>query len=311
MIRESRNGKWLLNDWLAQAAAIAGILLFITGNTQDLDPRRYVNLPINQNFIAGAYTYSEGDVNVSPSLPLEDAFLKFDGPAIIYVRTFALAGNMASIDASLPYLCVDGSALVGGERRGRKVCGQGDTRLRLNYNFYGAPAVEIGDFRKQKKGIVVGASVQISFPTGQYDADKLVNIGAHQWYIKPEIGVSIPWRKWSFEFGAGVRFFSANDDFFGNVELTQDPLYNLQGHMIYDLTPRHWISLSTNYFFGGNTYLDDAPSAASQENSRLGVTWSWAVNSKHTLKFLAHTGVITRIGNDSDTYTVAWSYRWD
>ena len=123
--------------------------------------------------------------------------------------------------------------------------------------------------------------------------------------------MSIPWRKWSFEFAAGVRFFTNNDEYIGGVQLKQDPLYNLQAHLIYDLTPRQWASFNSNYFFGGDTYQDDVASATRQENSRLGLTWAIAVNPRHTLKVLAHTGVITRIGNDSDTYSIAWTYRWD
>ena len=123
--------------------------------------------------------------------------------------------------------------------------------------------------------------------------------------------MSIPWQKWSFEFAAGVRFFTDNNDFLVDVKLEQDPLYNLQAHLIYDLTRRQWVSLNSNYFFGGQTYQDSIPSATRQENSRLGVTWAMSLNAQHTIKLLAHTGVITHIGNDSDTYTVAWSYRWD
>lgn len=294
-----------------RAVAIASFLLVSLANAQDLDPRRYINLPINQNFIVGAYSFSEGDVNTSPSLPLEDAILKIDGAAVIYARTFALAGNLASMDLVIPYLCADGSALVGDVRRSRKTCGTGDTLLRFTYNFYGAPAVDIGEFRKQKKGIVLGASVQISIPTGSYDDDKLLNIGANRWYIRPEIGISVPWRKWSFEFNAGVRFFTNNDKFFGNVEVKQDPLYNIQAHVIYDLTRRQWLSLSGNYFFGGDTYQDDISSATEQKNSRLGAKWALAVNPQNTLTLLAHTGIITRIGNDSDTYSIAWTYRWE
>jgi hypothetical protein len=293
------------------AAVFTCMAVVNTSNAQDLDPRRYVNLPIKQNFVAVVYSYSEGDVNTSPSIPVEDLILKIDGPAVVYARTFALAGNAASVDASLPYICADGSGLLNGERRSRNICGWGDTRLRITYNFYGAPATDIREFRSQKKGIVLGASVQVSIPTGQYDDDKLLNIGANRWYIKPEIGISIPWRKWSFEFNAGVRFFTDNDEYLENLELSQDSLYNLQAHIIYDLTRRQWISLNSNYFFGGDTYQDDVPAATEQKNSRLGVTWAYSVTSRNTLKVLAHTGVITRIGNDSDTYSVAWTYRWD
>jgi hypothetical protein len=71
------------------------------------------------------------------------------------------------------------------------------------------------------------------------------------------------------------------------------------------------VSLDANYFFGGDTVIDDISSGSRQNNSRLGLTWTVALNSQHLLKFLAHTGVLGRISNDSDTFTVAWTYRWD
>jgi hypothetical protein len=69
--------------------------------------------------------------------------------------------------------------------------------------------------------------------------------------------------------------------------------------------------MDANYFFGGDTEKDGVSSGSRQNNSRLGLTWTVSLNSKHLLKFLAHTGVFGRVSNDSDTFTVAWSYRWD
>jgi len=293
--------------------SIVAIAIFLlnSANAQDLDPRRYTNIPVGQNFLALALMYSEGDVNFAPSVPLTDARIRIDGPALAYLRTFSLAGNSASVDLLVPYACMAGSALRDGERVSGEICGLGDSALRVSYNFFGAPAAEFSEFVRQKKSTVVGASLQVGMPTGQYDADKLLNIGANRWYIKPEIGVSIPWNKWSFEFAAGVRIFTDNDSFVGDVTLAQDPLYNIQSHVIYDLTPRQWVSLDANYFFNGDTSKDGVPSDNAQSNSRLGLTWTVALNSKHLLKFLAHTGVFGRVSNDSDTFTVAWSYRWD
>jgi hypothetical protein len=291
-------------------AATAASVLLGHANAQDLDPRRYVNLPIGQNFVAIAYAYSEGNVNVSPSSPLSDASIRADGPAVAYLRTFGVAGNSASFDALMPYACANGSAVLDGQRRYRSICGPGDARLRLSYNFFGAKAVSLSEFSRQPKTVVVGTSVQVSIPTGQYDSDKLLNIGGNRWYIRPELGFSIPWRKWSFEFATGVRFFTDNDEFLG-ARLKQDPIYNMQAHLIYDLTPRQWVALDSNYFFGGDTYQNDVPLVSRQDSSRLGLTWAVALNSQHILKFLAHTGVAGRIANDSDMYTVAWTYRWD
>ena len=123
--------------------------------------------------------------------------------------------------------------------------------------------------------------------------------------------MSIPLRRWALEFAAGARFFSDNDDYAGDSTLDQDPIYNLQVHMIYDLSPRQWLSLNANYFFGGATYNEGAPSAIRQENSRLGITWYVAVNPKFALKLAAHAGVVTRVGNDSNTYNLAALYRWE
>jgi len=254
--------------------AIIGIFLCGCLNAQDLVARRYINLPVDQNFLSFFYSYSEGDVNVSPSAPLQDAFLRIDGPALHYLRTFGLAGRSGSVDVFMPYVCASGNALLDGERVSRTVCGQGDLRLRINYNFIGAPTVALSEFARQKRDIVVGASLQLSAPTGRYDDDRLLNIGSNRWFIKPEIGVTIPWRNWSFEFAAGVRFFTDNDDYVGGSKFEQDPLYNVHAHVSYDLTPRQWISLDSNYFFGGKTFRNNMPSAIRQENSRLGLTWS-------------------------------------
>jgi hypothetical protein len=293
------------------AGVIFQFLLVGSIEAQDLDPRHYVNLPSNQNFFRIAYGLASGDVNITPTLPLEDADLRIKGGSISYMRSLDLGGKTATFDAWLPYFCASGNAVLDGVPRERSVCGSGDAKIRFAYNFIGAPAVSLSEFVKQEKQIVVGASVQVDAPTGQYNADVLLNIGANRWVIKPDIGVSIPWRKWSFEFSAGFRIFTDNEDYVGNSVLEQDPLYNLQFHVIRDLTPRQWIGINTNYFFGGETYRDGVSSQIKQENSRFGITWFVILNPRQVLKIVASTGVITRVGNDSNNVSAEWIYRWD
>jgi hypothetical protein len=55
---------------------------------------------------------------------------------------------------------------------------------------------------------------------------------------------------------------------------------------------------------------DSSESDDRQENSRVGVTLGWPLNKQNSLKFYASRGVVTNIGNDSDTFGVAWQYRW-
>lgn len=294
------------------AIALGVVLVLLLGSVQaqDLDPRRYINLPVSQNFLRLALGRSTGDVSVSPSLPLEDAELSINAVSLAYMRTLEVGGKASMFDAYAPYVCASGSAVLNSEAAYRDVCGWGDATLRFTHNFVGAPALEMSEFSKKEKELVVGASVQVSIPTGRYDPDYLLNIGANRWVIRPEIGMSVPWRNWSFDFTAGVRIFSDNSDYVGDTTLRQDPLYNLQAHIIYDLSNGHWLSLDTNYFFGGETYRDDVQAMIRQENSRLGVNWYILVNSKLGLRLTATTGVVTRVGNDSDSFSLAALYRF-
>jgi len=288
----------------------ACMLTLCNVHSQDLEPRSYVNIPIDQNFFAVVYGYSEGDVNVAPSVPLEDAYVEIHGPIFGYARSFELFGESAKVDIVAPYVQASGSALSNGVKISRDLSGWADTRIRLNYNFYGAPAVTMAEFVKQEKGLVAGVSLQVSIPTGQYNREKILNAGANRWFFKPEIGFSFPWRKWAIEMAASAKIFTDNDDYVGGQKLEQDPIYNLQLHMIYDFTPKQWISFNANYFFGGTTTKDGVKARDRQENSRVGITYTLKLNSQHTLKLLANSGFVTSIGNDSDSYGVGWLYRW-
>ena len=53
-----------------------------------------------------------------------------------------------------------------------------------------------------------GANLQISAPLGQYDENKLVNLGNNRWFVKPDIGISKAWGELTAELSTGV-FFSA------------------------------------------------------------------------------------------------------
>ena len=146
--------------------AIAILKFFLIGiaEAQDLDPRRYVNLPVDQNFLRIAYGYSEGDVNIAPSLPLEDAILTIEGGSLAYLRTMGIGGNASSFDVWLPYLCASGSAELGGERRNR------EHRARRQFLHQPAPRrdqrqgrIEREDVGQARGGVLTDAVTQQGF----------------------------------------------------------------------------------------------------------------------------------------------------
>jgi hypothetical protein len=277
---------------------------------QDLEPRQYSNIPIGFNFLAAGYADSNGSVLADPSIALENASIDVGSSFVGFARGLALGNLSGKVDASLARSCLSGSADYQGQHYSRNVCGLGDARVRLSVNFIGAPALPLQEFAQYRQNVIVGASVQLSAPTGDYDPDRLVNIGTNRWAIKAEIGASKVMRKWILEGALAGSFYQANNDFFGGNTREQDPIYSLQGHLVRGFGRGAWVAIDTTYFHGGQTVTNGTLNQNLQANSRFGLTVSVPINRKQSIKFNASSGLSTRTGSDFDTLGVAWQYRW-
>ncbi|WP_257985394.1 transporter [Shewanella sp. GutCb] len=296
---------------IVPAKVLALVTLFSCGTfcfAQDLEPRSYTNIPIGMNFLVVGVAHSEGDLSPAPSAPIDNADLSIDAGVVGYAHTFALAGRSAKIDMTASRICYKGSADFQGQRVSADRCGYGDPNIRLSWNFYGAPALKPQDFSAWQQGVVVGTSLQLTLPIGSYDKDKLINSGANRWVFRPGIGMSHKLGDWYYDLIASVRFYGDNDAYFNDVELEQEPQYTLQGHLIYNFSRGHWLSLNANFYFGGETEKNKIDSFDSQENSRFGITYSAPINRSNSIKLYASTGVITQAGSDFDTLGAVWQY---
>ncbi|MBK5095623.1 MAG: transporter, partial [Deltaproteobacteria bacterium] len=262
------------------------------------------------NFLVAGYGYSEGSVLSDPSVPLTDGNVRIHGPVLGYARSLDLWGMSGGFDAVVPYGCASGSAVFEGEFFERDICGMGDPRFRISVNFYGAPALTLEEFARYRQDVIVGASLQVGAPLGQYDGDKLLNIGTNRWFFKPEIGIGKEWGPVILELAAAAAFYTRNSDFLGGQENELDPIYSLQGHIIYSFRSGIWGALDATYYRGGRSTVDGVKGDDLQENSRLGATLAIPVNRYHSVKLYGSTGVSTRTGTDFDAIGVAWQVRW-
>lgn len=292
--------------WLVAALAA---LSASGAHGQDLEPRLYTNAPTGLNFLALVYNASEGGVLFDPSVPLDDANLTVDGPAVAYIRSFGLWDKASKFDVLLPHACVSGSATYAGEIVTRDVCGYADSRFRLSLNFRGAPALTPREFATFKQDLVVGASVQVAAPTGQYDDDRIVNIGTNRWSVKPEIGFSKTLQHFIWEMAAAVTFYADNDEFVrGKKE--QEPIYSLQAHVVHVFKAGAWLAGDVTHYQGGRSTVAGEASDDLQKNERFGVTFGLPLTRYQTLRLHTSTGVSTRTGTDFDTLAIGWQYRW-
>jgi hypothetical protein len=297
--------------WYTEVAATALVIGTLSiAHAQEIEPRAYSNAPIGVNFLIAGYAYTEGAVPFDASLPVKNANLKTSSAVLAYARVLDLWGKSAKFDAIVPYTWLSGSAEAAGEPVERNVSGFADPRLRLSVNLYGAPALNLKEFKEYEQDLIIGASLQVSAPTGQYDPSKLVNIGTNRWSFKPEVGVSQALGSWTLEFQGAAQFFTDNNDFYRGNKRSQDPIYSMQGHVIYAFRSGIWGSVDTTYFFGGRTTLNCTLSEDLQQNWRVGGTLAFPVNVHNSVKLYASKGVSARTNNSYDLLGIAWQYRW-
>jgi hypothetical protein len=206
---------------------------------------------------------------------------------------------------------------LSGQDRKIHRAGMADTAVRFSINLRGGPAKTAAEF--VKTGLpraVMGATLKIVVPTGQYDHTQLINLGTNRWAFKPELGVIVR-RGLLYEAYAGVWLFTANDDFFTsdpNVKgsrRTQEPIGSLELHVSYDIRPQVWISGDFAYWRGGRTSVDGVESALTfQSNSRLGVTTAMRVARRQTLKISYSDGLVIRVGGNAKILSASWQYGW-
>jgi len=291
-------------------ASLACVLYAGAIGAQELEPRAYSPSPVGLNFVLLAGTRSTGEILLDPSVPIEDVEATIDAGVAGYGRTFALWGQSANFGLVVPYAWGDISGNVGEGRQSVTRAGVGDTRLRLAMNLIGGPAMSPKEFSQRTPRTTLGASIVVVAPTGEYFPDKLINIGANRWAFKPELGLSIPHERWMFDVYGGLWMFTDNDDFFGGVRRSQDPITTLQGHVSYTIRPRLWMAVDSTYYFGGRSTVGGVLKQDRKENSRLGITLSVPVGARHSFKFSWSDGASTRTGNDFSTWGLAWQYAW-
>jgi hypothetical protein len=279
-------------------------------HAQDIEPRAYSNAPVGVNFLMVDFGYTRGGLPFDPSLPVTNVILQTKSGLLTYTRALDLRGKSGKIDVLIPYTFLSGSADFAGATLERVVNGFGDPWFRASINFYGAPALTLKEFPNYKQNLIIGASLRVSVPAGQYDETRVVNLGANRWSMRPEVGISKAVRAWTLELTAGATLYSANKDFFHGVTRLQGPIYSSEGHAIYNFKRGLWVSLDGTYFAGGRSTLDGVRSNNLQQNWRAGVTFALPVDTRNALRLYASRGVSARTADNFDLVGIAWQYRW-
>ena len=148
---------------------------------QDLEPRAYANLPTGLNVVAMTFSWSQGNVLTSASSPIQDLDITGYIPALVYLRTFNFFGKVGRIGAILPFAHLEGDAVFVGQDTSGTRTGFVDPLVKFSLNLFGPRAAAPKDFRPAPKETILGVSLIVSIPVGQYDEPKIINSGANRW----------------------------------------------------------------------------------------------------------------------------------
>jgi hypothetical protein len=278
---------------------------------QDLTPRAYLITPVGSHALILSSSFSSGDILLDPSTPIEDAKGTFEVPTLSYYQSFGLMGRSSNLTLVLPYAHGNFEGTVVGSQTQAYRSGLGDARIRLGVNLNGGPAMNVGEFLNwQEKGLI-GASLTVVIPDGQYDPARVVNIGSNSWGFKPEIGFSRRWHRWTVDSYAGAWFFTGNHAYYpGNSLRTQTVVGAVESHLGYYLKPRLWLSFDVNFWAGGRSNLNGVEKQDEQRNSRVGGTMSVPIYRRHSVKLSYSQGAYVTLGGAYRTVSVGWQYAW-
>jgi hypothetical protein len=303
---------------LGTALCFGGATCLVSANVavaQDLEPRRWTHLPIDINVVGFTYVYTRGDLQLDPTIGIEDATVEMHTVLASYSRTLALFDQTARLDVQVPIQSGDWDGMLAGETRSVTRNGLGDPRLRLSLDIAGAPALAGEEFvayrASHPEDTIVGAALAVRLPLGEYNEDKLINLGENRLVFEPQLGILHTIGRWSFELTGSMFIYSDNDEFFNGATLEQDPLYAVQAHVVRTFETGWWVSAGAAYGTGAESAINGVANGDERRNLLYGASIGFPVGPSQSV----HLGYLRRealadAGVSTHNFYVGWSVRF-
>lgn len=177
-----------------------------------------------------------------------------------------------------------------------------DPSVQLDINLIGTSRLKSNvDLFNYEPTWTVDAAVMLAIPMGEYEDDKLVNMGLNRWWgrlalpVKYHFGVFSPGYMASFELTPSVWLFADNDDFVGQT-LENDPMWQLEAHLTQDFTPSFFGSVDLLYRSGFQSTISGVEAGEEIDIGNLGFT----LNYKATDNLMIRTNFSSNMFGDND-----------
>jgi hypothetical protein len=280
---------------------------------------QYLRLDLNasdsQQFAPDQYIYANSDVEASIFVANYVRFITlFDRPSSL---SLAIAGGDINVDVNTkaPRLFVP-RGITAGTAFSQSSTGFADPSAQLVVNLYGTPPLIANfDLLDYEPTWTLDAAVMLGLPIGEYDDDKLVNIGLNRWFgriafpFKYHFGVFTRGYMKSLEVTPSVWLFAKNDDFLGQ-DLENDPLWQIEAHLTNDFTPSFFVSLDLLYRGGFQSEIDGDEVGDDLDIGNLGFTLNYQVTDNLSIRTSVSSNVFGDSELDNSMVRLQFVYAW-
>ena len=283
----TRGGGW---PRVAVALAVVALIFPVLAHAQGDGPRTYWKGLSGTNVIPVIYMTISGNTNPFDPSHTVLADGSFDATLMLagFAKATAVGGRAASVQVLFPMGSLSGEAVVDGKTFGQSAGGFGDPMLQAGLNLVGPKAIKnIPDVLRYEPGFSIDVIGSLAVPIGEYNSAQPLNIGQNRWYgrigapVVYQIGSWAPERRTTLEFLPAVWMFGPNNDFVGTT-MTNDVLFQLEGHLTHNFTKGFWGSLDAAWYTGGKATINGV-AGTKLNNAGLSFTAGYMINDNTQL----------------------------
>ena len=194
--------------------------------------------------------------------------------------------------------------------------GFADPNMALTVNLFGTPKlISTVDLLNYEPTISMDVGLLLAIPIGEYENDKLVNLGLNRWYgrfalpFKYNFGVFSPGYMSSFELIPSVWLFGENDDFLGQ-KLENEVMWQLESHLTHDFTPSFYGSLDLLYHNGFQSKVDGNEVGEKLEIGSLGFTLDYNITDNVTIRTSFKSALFGDSNLETSSVRLQFVYGW-
>jgi hypothetical protein len=248
---------------IASCVFVSAAVCAMPAHAVSIDAGDYTALPPGSNAAALYYQHAEDTSFYSEGSRVAGGDITSDIGIARYIHYMAIGGFTVDPQVLLPFGNVRGSSTFSGAGHSS---GIGDAIF----------AATVWLVNRPESNIYFGITPFVYAPTGDYSANRELNIGEHRWKFALQAGFIAPIApRVILDLAADGTVFLANHDYLGDTTLTQSPLFQTQAWLRYQLTSTFDLRIGASYIFGGNQSLDDISQSNRQSSPSFLVGAAW------------------------------------